>query len=175
MQFACVASRECEHKTRGAGEALNGDTSYVAQFQVASAAPSACLPCCAFFSSARSGTAERNAILPAFLCAARLFHGPHLPAEHVPHQLPPQPRQRAVPQAFQRRFFACIFCRQVCSSRVIRATRHATCDQTNSSPRSHDNSRFLNKQTNQQLYRNALSMVVFGVGIPMCVFPPVLS
>jgi hypothetical protein len=34
---------------------------------------------------------------------------------------------------------------------------------------SHDNARFLNKQTNQQLYRNALAMVVFSVGIPMCV------
>jgi hypothetical protein len=34
---------------------------------------------------------------------------------------------------------------------------------------SHDNARFLNKQSNQQLYRNALTMVLFSVGIPMCV------
>jgi len=33
----------------------------------------------------------------------------------------------------------------------------------------HDNPRFLNKQTSQELYRNALAMVIFSVGIPMCV------
>ena len=31
----------------------------------------------------------------------------------------------------------------------------------------HDNPRFLNKQTSQELYRNALAMVIFSVGIPM--------
>ena len=55
-------------------------------------------------------------------------------------------------------------------SLVIIASRYV-CAQTNAFACSHDNSRFLNKQTNQQLYRNALSMVVFGVGIPMCVSP----
>ena len=58
-------------------------------------------------------------------------------------------------------------------SLVIIVSRYI-CAETNAFPCSHDNSRFLNKQTNQQLYRNALSMVVFGVGIPMCVFPSFL-
>jgi hypothetical protein len=41
-------------------------------------------------------------------------------------------------------------------------------------PQSHDNARFLNKQPNQQLYRNALAMVIFSVGIPMCAWAAAL-
>jgi hypothetical protein len=118
-----------------------------------------------------SGTFEWNVVVSSFFRAARLLYGQcWQAAAHVSHQFLPESKQRVVPSALQRCFSAGHFRRQVCAVEAHYAIvffNHGDSALQHSSY-SHDNARFLNKQTSQQLYRNALTMVLFSVGIPMC-------
>jgi hypothetical protein len=91
-------------QTSFAGEALNGDVGYVAQFQVGTTArhPSA-LPSPTYLKCISSGSVERNVVISTFFRPARLLHGRRWQlAAHVPNQFLPQSKQRFLPSTLQR-------------------------------------------------------------------------
>ena len=142
---------EANHKSLAAGEAFNGDPIYVAQFQVAT--PhwhlSPLMPVAAYsiHSSTAQGALTGMLSYPLYYALRDCFMGAGggglLPMSRISSFL--NHKNGSYYQHFKDVSLLATFIDN------------------------HDNPRFLNKQNSQQLYRNALAMVIFSVGIPMCV------